>query len=453
MCDFCEGWCHLECDDRVATKIYAEMHKTPSDAFLYICKLCKTGNKSAIGKFSPNDTTLQEIKTMVANIEKRVNDQEVSLASLDTRLLGAQASSFAEVVKSTNQISNTLTESMSTASMGPGIEKRLSAMEQSMETHMKQISQTLIDSQTIERSYASVTGNTSTGPQSVTLAESMYSSAVEQHTRRGHNGTQTTPKSRLHRVDFDPSKCVVLHTFVHKSLAINHMAIRHSISNLLDNPVITFLNKFEHDINDPKLIIQFDKSSSVTALLEKWNPSTENCSIRLPQKSTPRSDGICFGVPKNITEAELLEHVQQSFPSCEKIIRFVSKDQKATGIVKLIFKENDELCNAIENGIYIQKLCLKLNIEKARPPKPRPLQCYQCWGYGHVASNCQSEAICRRCSTVITSEANHKDCAIQKKCCNCGSSDHDATNHNVCPKYQQILQKLISRESIRETRS
>ena len=200
-------------------------------------------------------------------------------------------------------------------------------------------------------------------------------------------------------------------------------------------------------------MIQFEKSSSVDQLLEKWNPTTEKCKVRKPQRPSPRSDGICFGVPKNISEDELLKYVRQDYPSCERVIRFLTKSKTTTGTVKLVFKETNDLLKAIDSGIYIQQLCLKLNVERAKPPKPRPLQCYQCWGYGHVASNCSSNKVCRRCSENITADADHKDCNNPPKCCNCGSREHDATSHNDCSFYNQILKKLNSREAIRNLQS
>ena len=276
--------------------------------------------------------------------------------------------------------------------------------------------------------------------------KSLFSAVVKQSEQPSVSLLSSTPhkKEGPNHVDFIPSNCVVLHNFVNKSLAVNHIAIRQSISKMLDNPVITFLNKFEHDKNEPKLIIQFAKSSSASTLLTKWDSSIEKCDIRRPLKPAPMSDGICFGVPKNISDTVLLEYVKASFPSCEKVIRFLDKNQQTTGTVKRIFKESDHLHNAIEKGIYIQDLCLILRVERARAPKPRPLQCYQCWGYGHTAAKCKSDKICRQCSSKITSENDHKSCG-NKKCCNCGSLDHNATSHSDCPMYKKIMQKLTEK--------
>lgn len=107
LCDFCDLWCHLECDDRVSAKLYAEMHRSQSDAVLYVCKTCRNTNfksSAAATKLAHNEDTLLEIKTMVANIEKKVNHQEQTIASFDEKILGVQTNSFAEVVKSTQQI-------------------------------------------------------------------------------------------------------------------------------------------------------------------------------------------------------------------------------------------------------------------------------------------------------------------------------------------------------------
>ena len=121
----------------------------------------------------------------------------------------------------------------------------------------------------------------------------------------------------------------------------------------------------------PKLMIQFAQSLSVGTLLDKWNPATKLCEIRRPQKPTPRTDGICFGVPQAKNEIDLLEHVKKSYSSCDRVIRFLTKNKTVTGTVKIIFKDMAELCDAVSNKIYIQDFCLKLVVERARPPKPR----------------------------------------------------------------------------------
>ena len=98
--------------------------------------------------------------------------------------------------------------------------------------------------------------------------------------------------------------------------------------------------------------------------------------------------------------SDILEYVQQKYPSCDKAIRFVAKNKTATGTVKLIFGDFNEVSDAVSKGIYIHKSCKKRNVETACLSKPRPLQSHKCWGYGHLASKSSSDAACRRCSKI-----------------------------------------------------
>lgn len=116
-------------------------------------------------------------------------------------------------------------------------------------------------------------------------SENWYSSIVKQpaHTASAIEGKVSSPKSRHNNVEFNRDNCVVLYDFFNKSLATTHLAIRHSISHFLDDPVIIFVNKIEHDKSYPKLIIKFAESSSEKALLDKWNPTTENAKLSGPK--------------------------------------------------------------------------------------------------------------------------------------------------------------------------
>ena len=199
------------------------------------------------------------------------------------------------------------------------------------------------------------------------ISKDTYSSIVKQNTNTSRVPRQNTGlNKRPNQASFNPDNCVVIHNFKNKSLAVNHIAIRHSISNLLDQPVIDFINLYDKNI--PKLMVQFEKSSSITEILEKWNPAKELCEIRQPQKLSFRPEGICFGVPRDISETEMLDYVKTDYPLCQKAKRFMSKTKTPTGTVKLIFENEDELSRAIKDGIYIQQLCLKLVIERAKPP-------------------------------------------------------------------------------------
>jgi len=63
---------------------------------------------------------------------------------------------------------------------------------------------------------------------------------------------------------------------------------------------------------------------------------------------------------------------------------------------------------------------------------PRPLRCFKCNRYGHVANHCRGKLRCSICS------GKHKYCecsAAAPKCPNCGGS-HPAIE-KICPRYQR----------------
>lgn len=67
-----------------------------------------------------------------------------------------------------------------------------------------------------------------------------------------------------------------------------------------------------------------------------------------------------------------------------------------------------------------------------------PLQCYRCYGFGHVASRCtQKENLCKRCG-----RPGHisRNCDQTTKCMNCGGA-HDAA-WGSCPKRLALIQQL-----------
>ena len=66
---------------------------------------------------------------------------------------------------------------------------------------------------------------------------------------------------------------------------------------------------------------------------------------------------------------------------------------------------------------------------KVRPFHPRPLQCYNCFEYGHPSNMCKNTKICSNCSN-----PEHGTCQLTSKCSNC-SLDHKSTDKN-CPEYK-----------------
>lgn len=370
LCDFCNKWCHVECDGRFPAKIYNEISNT--DAVLYMCKLCKAKHPQLPITVSVTPKLLTDIDSKIIDLQKNI------------RVL---------------------------------TEKQIEFMNQR-------------------------------GPVSNPVQS--YSDAVStstEHLNKNQLISVSQPKKQLpkksSKVPFSPERCVVLHSFSNDSLAINTVSIRQAISRIVDHPVIQFLNQYDN--NDPKVIVQFEKNTSAESLMEKWNSNKEGCSIRRPNKKQAYAEGVAKGIPTSISEENLLEIFKSQFPSCIKIIRFLNKEKKPITMVKAVFKDAADLENSIHNGLYLKDYCMRIRLEKANPAKPRPIQCYNCWGFGHVAKFCKLPKACQRCSEPINTTNDHAVCDRAFKCCNCGAQDHKATDKENCPNYTQLVNKITQR--------
>ena len=66
---------------------------------------------------------------------------------------------------------------------------------------------------------------------------------------------------------------------------------------------------------------------------------------------------------------------------------------------------------------------------KVRPFHPKPLQCYNCYEFGHPHSICKNAKICNNCSA-----PEHGSCSVASKCANC-KLDHKSTDEK-CQEYK-----------------
>ena len=83
---------------------------------------------------------------------------------------------------------------------------------------------------------------------------------------------------------------------------------------------------------------------------------------------------------------------------------------------------------------------------------PKPIQCYKCQGFGHMANECRNQSKCMHCS----GDHDSRQCTITEniKCANC-DGDHKASDMS-CPKKvenKQILKKVVTEKvSVQEAK-
>lgn len=73
---------------------------------------------------------------------------------------------------------------------------------------------------------------------------------------------------------------------------------------------------------------------------------------------------------------------------------------------------------------------------KVREYKPKPMQCYRCFKFGHPSKYCKNNKVCINCSA-----QEHGHCLNDTKCVNC-LNGHKANDKN-CPEYKKEEEALL----------
>ena len=148
-------------------------------------------------------------------------------------------------------------------------------------------------------------------------------------------------------------------------------------------------------------------------------------------KSLDTSQGCIYNVFQEFFEEELVDALSQYGVIKAVRLTYYSKEQEKrlpSKTFKLFFN-NPVLPNYVCIGF--RKYNVKLYV-------PKPLQCFKCQSFGHLANDCKKDKVCIRCAQVHEGRCQVKD----PVCINC-KGQHQA-NYKQCPKRvetQSVLRK------------
>ena len=151
--------------------------------------------------------------------------------------------------------------------------------------------------------------------------------------------------------------------------------------------------------------------------------------------------GIVKHVYCDYNEEEIAEEIEINYPGV-KYEQF-KREGKLTGMIKITFKDETELNDAIVNKF---KLFNRKYPTEPFKSKPRVIKCNTCQMFGHVSRRCRNQAnpVCGKC----TMQGHQtKDCQAKEteyKCFHCSKSDH-ITGSYKCEKIQEKLEVLKER--------
>ena len=137
-------------------------------------------------------------------------------------------------------------------------------------------------------------------------------------------------------------------------------------------------------------------------------------------------------VDEEIPEARITQALKDVGLLVSNVDRLRSKDgNKPTRTVKITFDDAANRNTFVRTGLQVDSMRF---IAESATQNSKPVQCYMCLQYNHIAKYCKNKQICPRCGD------DHKadQCKItddKVKCHNC-NGNHSAIS-NVCPKYQE----------------
>lgn len=143
--------------------------------------------------------------------------------------------------------------------------------------------------------------------------------------------------------------------------------------------------------------------------------------------------GLLRDCDTSLSDEEVLEDIDSKFPNA-KVERFKKKDDTILPLVKVTFESEEHLKKAIDEGIAVGNIYC--NVEKFIF-RNRPILCYNCYKYGHVAKWCSNKTVCGNCSKKHATAISQSE---KTTCCNCKGT-HEAWSKN-CPEYEKECDRV-----------
>lgn len=361
-------------------------------------------------------STLQElVNTLSSKLELAVDKLQAVDNKLEQALthIDEMEAKFEEIKLSQKQVESTI---------GPkigGALTRIQTLEATLDSHN---SRKQADNQT----WASTAANNNT------------THVIQQSSTKGklQSKTDKLPKTMNNRITFEPLKCAVIYDI--ETPAKGDDEIRRAVGRCVPKACIERIIRTGE--RAPKYIIQFLRAEMAQKVIEAWDiRSLGSSKIRAPTKEPPQTPIIGFAkhVPIDIEEHDIANSLTKSFP--EATSHRLTKNGSKLRTLKITFRTETQLTEAINHGLLLEKESLCVRIEKANN-SPVFTQCFKCWRFGHIAKFCQSTPVCKTCSN----EHEQNPCTNDPKCRNCGEN-HPADSWSKCAKFQAYKDRTVNK--------
>jgi len=185
-------------------------------------------------------------------------------------------------------------------------------------------------------------------------------------------------------------------------------------------------------LRNGNLIVKCCSVQQMTALLQCTKMTDGAVSVKIAAVSMRPlgARGVIYNVPLDISTDDLVACLASQGVKSVKRFRFKSSDSSELKDSKSVFLQFDTA--VVPGEVKIGYLFFRV-----KQHVPRPLRCFKCNRYGHVAGHCRGKLRCSMCS----GEHNNSECsAAAPKCPNC-EGGHSA-NDKICPIYKRETEIL-----------
>ncbi|OXU18782.1 hypothetical protein TSAR_005381, partial [Trichomalopsis sarcophagae] len=173
----------------------------------------------------------------------------------------------------------------------------------------------------------------------------------------------------------------------------------------------------------------FNKSTEANILLNSFDLNKFNLEAFVPDFKRKRK-GIVFGVPANISVEKIVQSCNTRTDIVD-ITRMMRRNLNANDETNKLIATNSILITF--SGQTLPSEIVLLNcLSKVRPYVQNPMQCFNCYRFGHTAKTCKGNKICINCG-----EIDHEDAETCKnaspRCINCNGQHR--SNDRSCEMY------------------
>ena len=187
--------------------------------------------------------------------------------------------------------------------------------------------------------------------------------------------------------------------------------------------------KFAKVLKDGNLIIGCTDEIQM-ALVKQFTMVGDKKVVKVVQIGEQRSistKGVITGVAVEVEEGELKENLRARGIEIMNVKRMTKGPEKEISQTVLIEFKGE----VIPDRVYVGFMCFYV-----RAYIPKPMRCFNCQKFGHIAKFCKEKRRCARC----TGDHEYGDCGEETKlkCCSCGG-EHSVT-FGKCPTMKKEVE-------------